>query len=524
MGNRNVSRIQRAMCALMTRRRKHYKTMKKAVFILLIPLLLAAPSRAQVKHADLAGRWYPSSEERLGREIRSYLDAVAPQEINGEIIALISPHAGLAFSGPVAAYGFKAIQNRDIDTVVVVGLSHRKNYDFIAVLDEGEFETPIGNVKIDREITENLIKRNPKIHAYSAAFFGENSIEMQIPFLRMALKDFKIVLVVMGNQSFENSRILGRALYNAFRKKENFLLIASTDLSHYMPYEQAERIDARTIALIKEMDPDKLYRESYMEGHCFMCGYGAVTATMIAAKKLGSDKVRVLKYANSGDIAGDKSRVVGYLSAAFVRGVSDGGQRVPDKKRRTTKGDENMLNEEQKGKMLKLARDSIAHYLKTGRYLEVKEDSPVLNKEMGAFVTLHERGRLRGCIGNIVGRGPFYLTVRDMAVEAATGDPRFPPVTAAEMEDIHIEISALSPLEKIDDPEKIIMGEHGVLVKNGFTSGVYLPQVATEAGWNREEFMNSLCGQKAGMAYDAWKKGKCDIYIFSAKVFAEKEK
>jgi len=120
-----------------------------------------------------------------------------------------------------------------------------------------------------------------------------------------------------------------------------------------------------------------------------------------------------------------------------------------------------------------------------------------------------------------VGRGPFYLTVRDMAVEAATGDPRFPAVTPGEMKDIDIEISALSPLEKIKDPEKIVMGKHGVVVKSGFASGVYLPQVATETGWNREEFMNSLCGQKAGMAPDAWKKGKCDIYVFTAEVFGD---
>ncbi|MGB2705553.1 MAG: AmmeMemoRadiSam system protein B [Candidatus Omnitrophota bacterium] len=485
--------------------------MKKLLLTSLILVLLTAPSSAQVKRADLAGRWYPASKEELELELRSYLDAVAPPEINGEIIALIAPHAGFVYSGPVAAYGFKAIQNQDIETVVVVGFSHRKHYDFIAVLDDEGFKTPLGTVEIDREITSELIKKNPKIHAYPIAFSGENSVEMEIPFLQMVLKDFKIVLIAMGNQSFENSRILGRALYEAFKKKDKFLFVASTDLSHFMHYKKAERTDRKTISLIKDMNPDKLYRESLAEGHHFMCGYGAVTATMIAAKKLGANKVKILKYANSGDTAGDKSSVVGYLSAAIFK------SEIQNPKQ----GDGNMLNEGQKKKMLKLARDSITHYLKTGKRLGVKEGNPVLNKEMGAFVTLHEHGRLRGCIGNIVGRGPFYLTVRDMAVEAATGDPRFPPVTLGEMKDIDIEISALSPLEKIENPEKIVMGKHGVIVRSGFTSGVYLPQVATETGWNREEFMNSLCGQKAGMAADAWKKGKCDIYIFTAEVFKE---
>ncbi len=181
-----------------------------------------------------------------------------------------------------------------------------------------------------------------------------------------------------------------------------------------------------------------------------------------------------------------------------------------------------MFNNDQRKKILKLARDSIIHYLKSGEKIQAKENAPELNKDLGAFVTLHKSGQLRGCIGNIIGQGPFYLTVRDMAVEAATGDPRFPKVTLREMDDIDIEVSALSELQKIDDYKKIVMGKHGVLVKNASHGGVYLPQVATETRWSREEFMNSLCGQKAGMNTDAWKKGECEIYIFTAEVFGEK--
>jgi len=491
--------------------------MKRSISVFLIVIFFPVFSSAQVKRADLAGAWYPSSEVELGREIRSYLDAAALPEIDGEIIALISPHAGLVFSGPVAAYGFKAVQNKGIETVVVVGFSHSRSFDFIAVLEEDAFATPIGRVEIDRKITGNLIKKNPKIHAYPAAFFEENSIEMVIPFLQMTVKDFKIVLIAIGRQSLENTRILGRALYEEFRKKDKFLFVASTDLSHYMEYGRAEAADAETIELIKEMNPDKLYRESLAGGHRLMCGYGALTATMIAAEKLGADKIKILKYANSGDTAGDKNRVVGYLSAAFLR-------QTMSEKASPKEEESNMLNEAQKKKMLKLARDSITHYLKTGKRLETREDDPVLNVEMGAFVTLHKAGRLRGCIGNIVGRGPFYLTVRDMAVEAATRDPRFPAVTLDETGEIDVEISALSPLKKVEDPEKIIMGKHGVVVKKGFTSGVYLPQVATETGWNREEFMSSLCAQKAGINPDAWKKGGCDMYTFTAEVFGEKER
>ncbi|UCD55585.1 MAG: AmmeMemoRadiSam system protein B, partial [Candidatus Omnitrophota bacterium] len=455
--------------------------------------------------AELAGKWYSASKDTLEVELNSYLKKATPHTIDGEIISLISPHAGFVYSGSVAAYGFKAIKPQDIKTVIVVGFNHRRRYDGIALLDSDGFETPLGIVRIDRRITEELIKANPKIYNYPVAFSGENSVEMQIPFLQMALKDFEIVLIAIGNQNFENCEILGKALYEVLKDKDKFLLIASTDMSHHLSYKEANKIDKKTISVIKEFDANKLYAESSLQNHRLMCGYGAVCATMIASKMLGADKVEILKYANSGDTAGDKSRVVGYLSAAIV------------------KGDNNMLNEGQKKKMLKLARDSITHYLKEKKRLSVKEDDPILNREMGAFVTLHKRGSLRGCIGNLVGRGPFCLTVRDMAIEAATGDPRFQPVTLEEMDEIDIEISALSPMEKINDTGKIEMGKHGVLVRRGFASGVYLPQVATETGWNREQFMNSLCGHKAGMPPDAWKKGDCDIFIFTAEVFGEKE-
>lgn len=180
-----------------------------------------------------------------------------------------------------------------------------------------------------------------------------------------------------------------------------------------------------------------------------------------------------------------------------------------------------LLGRLQKNKLLRIARDAIEAYLERRKEPNIQESDPVLNQNMGAFVTLHIKGRLRGCIGNIIGRQPLYLTIRDMAIAAAFEDPRFNPLTKQEFKDINIEISVLSPLKRIDRPEEIILGVHGVLVKDNLTSGVYLPQVATETGWDKETFMNSLCGDKAGMAPDAWKSSSCEIYVFSAVVFKE---
>jgi AmmeMemoRadiSam system protein A len=182
-----------------------------------------------------------------------------------------------------------------------------------------------------------------------------------------------------------------------------------------------------------------------------------------------------------------------------------------------------MFNKVQRKRLMDIARSSIEQYLKTGKKIELTENDPVFVRELGAFVTLNEHGELRGCIGHMIGDGPLYLTIRDMAIEAAVHDPRFPPVTVSELKDIGIEISVLSPLERVYSADKIEMGKHGVLVRRGFSSGVFLPQVATETGWSKEEFLSQLCAQKAGLSPDAWKDPATEIYIFSAEVFSEHE-
>ena len=196
-----------------------------------------------------------------------------------------------------------------------------------------------------------------------------------------------------------------------------------------------------------------------------------------------------------------------------------------------------MLNDTQKARLLEIARKTIQEYVTNGKKLDFSEDDPQLKAVNGAFVTIHKpeggglasnsqshkRGELRGCIGNIIGQKPLFETIRDMAIESATGDPRFEPVTKDELKDIEIEISVLSPLKKIEDMAEFQIGTHGVLVKKGWSQGVFLPQVAEETGWSKEEFLSNLCAHKAGLPADAWKDAKTEKYIFSALVFSEKK-
>jgi AmmeMemoRadiSam system protein A len=216
-------------------------------------------------------------------------------------------------------------------------------------------------------------------------------------------------------------------------------------------------------------------------------------------------KAQVLNYANSGDVTGDKSRVVGYVSAVFV------------------KGDEEMFSKAQKKRLLEIARQSISDYVSSGKRTDFKESDPALNAKNGVFVTLHKDGDLRGCIGSFTASEPLYQLVAKMAIESATGDPRFMPVTKEELPDIKIEISVLTEPKLIDDWKKIRLGIDGVIVRRGFASGVFLPQVATETGWDLETFLKQLCWQKAGLPEDSYKDPKTQLYTYQAYVFSEEE-
>lgn len=484
--------------------------MKRILSIVFFILFFASAGFAgEVKEADLAGSWYPSSDEKLTAMLDGYLSDAKIDKIPPNIRAIIVPHAGYIYSGSIAAYAYKAVSDLDIDTVIVIGFSHRKYYDAISVYDRGSLETPLGQLEVDNEFARELILSNDKIYFNPDGFKDENSVEMQLPIIRHIFKDkdIKVVPISMGVQSYENAEILSDSLHNLLKDRDKYLIIASTDMSHFHKYSEANKIDELAIDTLKGLDPKELFDKVSLE-KCEFCGIGTVISAMLAAKKLGADKIEILKYANSGDLVGEKKSVVGYLSAAIYESK--------DKK------ENSMLTKEQKKRLLQIARDTIEAYVKTGKMPEIKEDDPALNREVGAFVTIHKHGQLRGCIGNIVGQGPLYLTVRNVAVESSSADPRFPAVTESELKDIDIEISALSELKKVANADEIEMGKHGVLIKNDITSGVYLPQVATETGWSKEEFMSSLCTGKAGLPADAWKKGDVDIYTFTAQVFGEK--
>jgi len=466
-----------------------------------------------VKSPNVAGGFYPDNPQELSRMIDDFLNAANPEPVKGNIFALISPHAGYEYSGGTAAYGYKLIQGKSYKTVVVIGPSHQYGFRGVSVFPQGKFRTPLGDIEIDKEFAKKLLNKDNDILFEPRAFAKEHSVEVQLPFLQKVLSGFKIVPVVMGDCDLEICQKFSGLLKEAIAERKDILVIASTDMYHGYDYQEAEIIDNSTIPSLQKMDAKGLY-QGLREGTQELCGGFGVVSTLILAKELGHNKLTVLKHTNSAEVTNKKTKgiwTVGYVSCVIDQ----------EKTSLVAGREKDMLNKEQRKRLLEIARKSIESHLKTNRKLELTENDPILLKEMGAFVTLRTHGELRGCIGNLIGDKPLYLTVRDMAIEAAVGDPRFPPVQLTELENIEIEISVLSPMEKIDSADKIQLGVHGVLVKRGFNSGVFLPQVATETGWSKEEFLSNLCAHKAGLSPDAWRDKDTQLYIFSAEVFSE---
>ena len=470
----------------------------------------------EATHAD--GLWYPSTASELSETVDGYLAEAKKEPLQGEVMALIVPHAGYRFCGQVAAHAYRQIEGMEFDTVVLVGSSHNYRFSGASVYESGVYRNPLGDVEVDSATAKQLIDENDAIKFYARAHIPEHSLENQIPFLQRTLSKLKIVPILMGDPGKENCDMLSKALVNVLKGKK-VLLIASTDMSHFPSYEEAVKADGFTISALETLPPDLVrkrldgYRAREVRGlSCMLCGRGATLVVMAVAKELGADSIKVLKYANSGDVPiGDKDRVVGYMAAMlYGSGGSDSAEAL-----------DAPVNKEQQEVLLKLARESIETYLKTGKKKRPEIHDERLKIKQGAFVTLRKRGMLRGCIGHINPIKPLSDAVADMAIAAATEDPRFPAVSLEEMKDVHIEISVLSIPRLVQSADEIEMGKHGVIVRKGSRQGVYLPQVATETGWDKETFLSSLCSSKAGLSKNAWKDKDTELRCFTAQLFEE---
>jgi MEMO1 family protein len=469
----------------------------------------------EIRRPVIAGSWYPGDPEILVREIRQYLKNVSEEPVDGAVIALISPHAGYVYSGQVAAYGYRLIEGKTFDSVIVIGPSHRSYFEGVSLFNTGGYETPLGVIPVDEVLAERILAGSRLISANFGVHTKEHSLEIQLPFLQVVLGKFKFVPVIMGDQDRRTCEALAEAIVRAVAGR-SVLIVGSSDLSHFYEYERAVRLDSAVLDSIRKMD-SRGFLDLIGNGKGEACGAGPAAVVMMAAARLGAGAAKVLKYANSGDVTGDRDRVVGYASVAIYR-------KKMGKTFRTKEGASVGLGlkKEEKACLLNIARASIQSRLEGGKIPEPSVEFGTLKENRGAFVSLKKRGRLRGCIGCIEARRPLYRTIEEMANAAAFNDPRFPPLRKEEIENLNIEISVLTPLKRINDVKEIEIGKHGLYIVKGFHSGLLLPQVATEYKWDRETFLEETC-HKAGLSSDAWKDEDTGIFIFSADVFGSDE-
>jgi AmmeMemoRadiSam system protein B/AmmeMemoRadiSam system protein A len=458
-----------------------------------------------VRQPAVAGQFYNGDSAALAAEVDAMLAAAQGPAPAGEVVAIQVPHAGHVYSGPTAAHAFELLRGRESLTVVMIGPSHHTRIDRAAVFARGAWRTPLGDVPVDVEVAARLLSADSFCVDQPQAHAAEHSLEVQLPFLQRVLHDFKIVPVMLLFPSYEECERLGRSIAAAAAGRD-LVVLASTDLYHGYSYSEARATDSLTVADFVGFEPRRLYGQ-LAQGKAQACGGFPVVAAMVAAREMGADTAVLLARTTSNDVTGERGGYcVGYSAVAFLStGADDSGE----------------LTSDEQAKLLGLARRTIESQLQ-GKSFPTAAGMPARLMAMrGVFVTLHRKGQLRGCIGYPEAVRPLGEAVIEMAVAAATEDPRFVPVTLDELKDVDIEITVLSPLAPIS-PESVEVGRHGLVIRKGGRSGLLLPQVPVEQDWDRAEYLEGIC-QKAGLPPGTWRERDAKLFGFTGQVFGERD-
>ena len=467
----------------------------------------------------VAGQFYPDDENSLRSQLNTFFSNAKERQSEGRLQAIISPHAGYVFSGQVAASAYNQIpSDAEYDNIFIIAPSHRVRITGASIYNIGNYETPLGEIKVNRSLADKLIEEHDLFSFKKQAHKQEHSLEVQLPFLQHHLKnDFQIIPVVTGPQQPEMAKKMANALEPYFTEENLFVI--SSDFSHYPKYEEATDVDEATANAIISNSPEQFLQTihansqkniSNLSTSC--CGRAGILSLLYLTSGKNDYNIEKVRYMNSGDVGNRKDRVVGYWAIGFYKNSEN------------TKKRSNMsfqLNKEEKNTLLHIARNTLEHYLNEGVIPEVDQSkiTETLEEKTGAFVTLNKNGNLRGCVGRFEPGIKLYEVVQKMAIAAATKDMRFPGVEREELDNISIEISVLTPMQKVESKDEIALGKDGIYIKKGTNSGTFLPQVAEKTGWSKEEFLGHCAQDKAGIGWDGWKDA--DVYKYQAIVFHE---
>lgn len=488
--------------------------------------LLAATAYGQdvrVRPAAKAGTWYEANAGKLRKEIEGYFAAAPKHALPGPPVALIAPHAGYRYSGKCAGAVYAQLRGRDIRRVIVLAPSHHANFRGGSIAPVDCYETPLGRIPLDRKACDAILK-SPLVGSLGPVHKNEHSLELHLPFLQVALGKFEVIPVVLGRLDEADFAALAHLLREHL--DAHTLVVASSDFIHhgrmfnYEPFAKqaghartkAERngilrngiaaLDQGAIERILRLDGPG-FRKYVARWRATICGRAPIAVML---EMLTPDcRSKQLDYYLSGDREKDYAHSVSYASIAFTIGpgeVSAAGRKT----------------------LIEIARKTLQATLRDKKppAFDIKDEE--LQVKRGVFVTYKNKNRLRGCIGHFTADEPLWKLVQQTAVGSARHDTRFrnDPITAAEEPKIDIQISVLSPMTRITDPLDFIVGVHGLYIRRGRRGGTYLPQVATEQGWDKRTFISHLCRHKIGLAADAWKQKGTDVFIYSAQVFGDK--
>ena len=474
-----------------------------------------------VRPATQAGKFYDGNPQSLSHEVDSFLTLHANNKQYDHVAAIIVPHAGYYFSGNVAATAYMSLpKDKRYKRIFLLGPSHHEWLDGASVNTEADYyATPLGQVKVDREMALQLTTNADGVFSYQPkAHDREHCLEVQLPFLQRLFTNHyslftkevpPIVPIIISTNDFRKLKRIAEALKPYFTDENLFII--SSDFSHYPSYEDACQVDAKTGRAVESGDVAKFI--ATIEGNAksgirnlatSACGELAIATLMLMMDS--RYEVKHLLYQNSGDIDDhDHSRVVGYHAFAILRGAEK----------------EFSLTDEDKSLLKKIAYNSIKDSLAGKGVAEANSSLFTLHSSLkekcGAFVSLHKQGRLRGCIGHFGEDVPLHEIVAEMARAAAFEDPRFSPLSRDELDDLDIEISVLTPMRRIQSLDEFELHRHGIYIRKGYRSGTFLPQVADEVNWTKEEFVGHCSQDKAGLGWDGWRDA--ELYVYEAIVF-----
>lgn len=462
---------------------------------------------AKIRKPAVAGSFYAGDTKELRQDVQNCFSR-CKNPLMENVQAVIVPHAGYVFSGVTAASAFAAINpDAEYEHIFLLGPSHHVYLGKASVnIGASAYATPLGNVPVDTALCKDLMEKSDAITYAQEAHESEHCLEVELPFLQYHMKKLpSIVPIIIATQELTTLKKIADTLKSYLNEKNLFII--SSDFSHYPAYKDAEIVDGLTkdsimTGKVEAFVNATLHNQELGIDHLATsaCGMAPIATLLMMTENDAKIKPHHVMYCNSGDSPyGGKDKVVGYHSFVFTRETCGFDLTSEDRK------------------MLKsIAYHTIKATLESKKY-EPGKLSDVLLTKCGAFVSLHKKGRLRGCIGHFGEDMPLYQVVEHMAKAAAFEDPRFYGVTMEELDDIDIEISVLTPMKRIQSIDEFELGKQGIFIRKGYHTGTFLPQVADEVSWTKEEFLGHCSQDKAGIGWDGWKTA--ELYTYEAIVF-----